>query len=291
MFDPFFTSAYCIISVPSAFSICVHLRSMNSSKQSSDRPVAIVTGASRGIGREIALELARRGHAVVVNYANSAAAADEVVAAIVGAGGYAIAVKANVGDTAERTSLVQQTLEHFGRIDVLVNNAGITSPGRADILAATEENWDTVLGTNLKGPFFLTQAVANEMLRLRAAGTIECGTIVNISSLSAYAVSTNRGDYCVSKAAIEMLTKLFAARLAEDGIAVFEIRPGIIATDMTSAVQDKYDRLIAEGLLPIKRWGTPADVAAAVAALVCGAFPYSTGDVFNVDGGFHLRRL
>ncbi len=257
----------------------------------SKNTVAIVTGASRGIGREIAIELARRGHAVVVNYANSAAAAEEVVAAIQAAGGQAIAVKANVGDTVDRANLVKATLDHFGRIDVLVNNAGITSPGRADILAATEENWDTVLGTNLKGPFFLTQAVANEMLRLRAAGTIERGTIVNISSLSAYAVSTNRGDYCVSKAAIEMLTKLFAARLADDGIAVFEIRPGIIATDMTSAVQEKYDRLIAEGLLPIKRWGTPADVAAAVAALVSGAFPYSTGDVFNVDGGFHLRRL
>jgi len=257
----------------------------------SKNPVAIITGASRGIGREIALELARRGHAVVVNYANSVAAADEVVAAIASGGGQAIAVKANVGDTTDRANLVRTTLEQFGRIDVLVNNAGITSPGRADILAATEENWDTVLETNLKGPFFLTQAVANELLRLRAAGTIERGTIINISSLSAYAVSTNRGDYCVSKAAIEMLTKLFAARLAEDGIAVFEIRPGIIATDMTNAVQEKYDRLIAEGLLPIKRWGTPADVAAAVAALVSGAFPYSTGDVFNVDGGFHLRRL
>lgn len=255
------------------------------------QPVAIVTGASRGIGREIALELARRDYAVVVNYANSAAAAEEVVAAITAAGGHAVAVKANVAVTADRSALVQATLERFGRIDVLVNNAGITSPGRADILDATEENWDTVLGTNLKGPFFLTQAVANEMLRLRVAGTIERGTIVNISSLSAYAVSTNRGDYCVSKAAIEMLTKLFAARLADEGIQVFEIRPGIIATDMTSAVQEKYDRLIAEGLLPIKRWGTPADVAAAVAALVNGAFPYSTGDVFNVDGGFHLRRL
>jgi 3-oxoacyl-[acyl-carrier protein] reductase len=254
-------------------------------------PVAIVTGASRGIGREIALELARRGHAVVVNYANSAAAAMEVVAAIQAAGGQAIAAKANIADSADRANLIQAALAQFGRIDVLVNNAGITSPGRADILSATEENWDTVLGTNLRGPFFLTQAVANEMLRLRAAGTIERGTIINISSISAYTVSTNRGDYCVSKAAIEMLTKLFAARLADDGIAVFEIRPGIIATDMTSAVQEKYDRLIADGLLPIKRWGTPADVAAAVAALVAGAFPYSTGDVFNVDGGFHLRRL
>jgi NAD(P)-dependent dehydrogenase (short-subunit alcohol dehydrogenase family) len=260
-------------------------------KNTLKQPVAIVTGASRGIGREIALELARRGHAVVVNYASSAPAAEEVVAAIEADGGQAVAVKASVADSTDRAHLVQAALEHFGRIDVLVNNAGITSPGRADILAATEENWDTVLGTNLKGPFFLTQTVANEMLRLRAAGTIERGTIINISSISAYAVSTNRGDYCVSKAAIEMLTKLFAARLADDGIAVFEIRPGIISTDMTSAVQEKYDRLIADGLLPIKRWGTPADVAAAVAALVGGAFPYSTGDVFNVDGGFHLRRL
>ncbi len=256
-----------------------------------NQPVAIVTGASRGIGREIALELARREYAVVVNYAISAAAADEVVGEIQAAGAQAVAVQANVAVPADRANLVQSALDHFGRIDVLVNNAGITSPGRLDLLAATEENWDTVLDTNLKGPFFLTQAVANEMLRLRAARIIARGTIINISSLSAYTVSTNRADYCVSKSAIEMLTKLFAARLADEGIAVFEIRPGIIVTDMTSAVQEKYDGLIADGLLPIKRWGTPADVAAAVAALVTGSFPYSTGDVFNVDGGFHLRRL
>ena len=174
---------------------------------------------------------------------------------------------------------------------MLVNNAGITSQGRKDLLEATEASWDVVFDTNLKGPFFLAQLAANEMIHLRDEDMIPDGKIINVSSISAYAVSVNRADYCMTKAAMGMMTKLFAARLAEYGIGVFEICPGVIASDMTAPVKEKYDRLIAEGLWPIRRWGQPDDVARAVAAIVEGYFPFSTGDCFNVDGGFHIRRL
>ena len=160
--------------------------------------------------------------------------------------------------------------------------------GRKDILEATEESWDRVLAVNLKGPFFLTQRVAREMLR---RADLVNPAIVNVGSLSAYSVSTNRGDYCICKAGLAMLTQLFALRLADHGIRVFEVRPGVIETDMTAGARERYTQLIAEGLTPIRRWGTPADVGRAVAALVTGALPFSTGDVVNVDGGFHLRRF
>jgi NAD(P)-dependent dehydrogenase (short-subunit alcohol dehydrogenase family) len=195
----------------------------------------------------------------------------------------------DVGVAADRDRMVDEVLKRWGRIDVLVNNAGITSIGRRDILDATEESWDRVLAVNLKGPYFLTQRVAREMIRLGACLTRP--TIVNISSLSAYSVSVNRGDYCISKAAIGMMTSLFALRLAEHGIRVFEVRPGVIETDMTAQAHEKYTKLIAEGLYPIRRWGTPTDVGQAVAMLVSGSLPFSTGDVLNVDGGFHLRRF
>jgi NAD(P)-dependent dehydrogenase (short-subunit alcohol dehydrogenase family) len=249
------------------------------------RPVALVTGGSRGIGRGICVELARHGYAVAVNYADNEAAAHETVALL---GGEAFAVQADVGDAGQRERLVDQVLARWGRIDALVNNAGITSVGRKDILEANEASWDRVLAVNLKGPFFLTQRVAREMLRLTDAVN-PC--VVNTGSLSAYAASTNRGDYCVSKAGLATLTQLWALRLAEHGIRVFEVRPGIIETDMTAAARERYTQLIAEGLTPIRRWGTPADVGRAVAALVTGAVPFSTGDVVNVDGGFHLRRF
>jgi NAD(P)-dependent dehydrogenase (short-subunit alcohol dehydrogenase family) len=196
-----------------------------------------------------------------------------------------------VGQAAERAALVQQTLETFGRLDVLVNNAGITSVGRHDLLSATEESWDQVFDTNLKGPFFLSQLAANTMIGLMAQGAITSGKIINISSVSAYAVSTNRADYCMTKAALRMMTWLLADRLASQRIGVFEICPGVIASDMTAPVQEKYDRLIAEGLSPIRRWGQPEDVARAVAAIVQDYFPFSTGECFNIDGGFHIRRL
>jgi NAD(P)-dependent dehydrogenase (short-subunit alcohol dehydrogenase family) len=255
------------------------------------QPVALVTGASRGIGRAIAERLASDGYAVVVNYHANRAAAEDVVAAIITAGGQAAAVQADVGLAADRQRMVGETLAEFGRIDVLVNNAGITSVGRKDLLEATEESWDAVFATNLKGPFFLAQHVAREMIRLIKAGQIDRGTIVNISSISAYAVSTNRADYCIAKSGLAMMTWLFADRLAEQHIRVYEVCPGVITSDMTAPLKEKYDRLIAEGLTPIRRWGEPDDVAAAVSMLAAGALPFSTGERINVDGGFHIRRL
>ncbi len=254
-------------------------------------PVALVTGGSRGIGRGICLELSRHGYAVAINYAASEAAAQEAQRQIESLAhdsqGKVLLCRADVAVAGDRDRMVDEVLARWGRIDVLVNNAGITSVGRRDLLEATEESWDRVLAVNLKGPYFLTQRVAREMLRLLP--NVTNPAIVNISSLSAYAVSTNRGDYCISKAGLGMLTQLFALRLAEHGIRVFEVRPGVIDTDMTAAARDRYTQLIAGGLTPIRRWGTPEDVGKAVAALVTGAIPFSTGDVLNVDGGFHIR--
>lgn len=256
-----------------------------------DTPVSLVTGSSRGIGRGVALELGRNGHAVVVNYFRSPDAAEQVVAEIESHGGCAIAVRGDVGDRDDRAGLIDQTYEHFGRLDVLVNNAGITSQGRKDLLEASEESWELVFATNLKGPFFLAQAAANRMIAGIKANEIPRGTIINISSISAYTVSTNRADYCMAKAAMGMMTLLLADRLAEEKIRVYEVCPGVVASDMTAPVKGKYDTLIAEGLTPIRRWGTPEDVAKAVVALASDAFPFTTGDRINVDGGFHIRRL
>jgi NAD(P)-dependent dehydrogenase (short-subunit alcohol dehydrogenase family) len=260
-------------------------------KQPAELRVALVTGASRGIGRAVAIELGGLGLAVGVNFVRQDQAAAEVVASIERLGGRALSVQGDVGVAADRQRMLQETMAHFGRIDVLVNNAGITSPGRPDLLEADEAGWDQVFATNLKGPFFLSQAAAKAMITQARAGTASGGLIINISSISAEAASTNRADYCLTKAALRMMTWLFAARLADDGIRVFEICPGVIASDMTAPVQEKYDRLIAEGLAPIRRWGQPGDVAKAVAALVAGYFPFSTGETIHVDGGFHIRRL
>ncbi len=255
-------------------------------------PTALVTGASRGIGRAIALQLARDGYFVAVNYWRRRDAAEEVLAAIEGAGGKAILMQGDVSTAGDRTRMLTEVLEASGgRLDVLVNNAGITSPGRRDLLDATEASWDEVLGTNLKGPFFLAQGAARAMIAAIDAGEQPRGTIVNISSISGYAVSTDRGDYCIAKSAISMMTALFATRLADHNIRVFEISPGVIASDMTAPVKEKYDRLIAEGMSPIRRWGTPEDVAQAVAVVVSEALPFTTGQRIDVDGGFHLRRL
>ena len=220
-----------------------------------DKPVALVTGSSRGIGRGIALELARNGHAVVINYFRSPDAAAGVVETIQASGGSAVAVGGDVGSAGGRAALVQQALRSYGRLDVLVNNAGITSQGRKDLLQATEESWDLVFATNLKGPFFLAQLAANQMISAIDEGRISQGLIVNVSSISAYAATTNRADYCMAKAAMQMMTWLLADRLAEYGIRVFEICPGVIESDMTAPVREKYDKLIAEGLTPIRRWG------------------------------------
>jgi NAD(P)-dependent dehydrogenase (short-subunit alcohol dehydrogenase family) len=251
-------------------------------------PVALVTGGSRGIGRGICVELARAGYAVAVNYAGNEAAARQTQQ-LLGGGAASLLCRADVAAIADRERLVDEVLAHWDRIDLLVNNAGITSPGRRDILEATEEAWDRVLAVNLKGPYFLMQRVAREMLARQ--GRLSSPALVNVTSLSAYSVSTNRGDYCISKTGLSAATQLFALRLAEHGIRVFEVRPGIIDTDMTAPVRDRYTQLIAEGLTPIRRWGTPADVGRAVAALATGAIPFSTGEVVNVDGGFHIRKF
>jgi NAD(P)-dependent dehydrogenase (short-subunit alcohol dehydrogenase family) len=251
-------------------------------------PVALVTGGSRGIGRGICLALAKQGYALAINYAGNRDAAVET-ARCAGERTPSVLVQGDVGKPADRDRLVEATLAAFGRIDVLVNNAGVTSQGRRDVLEATKESWDVVLATNLEGPFFLSQRVAREMIRLR--DRLRDPAIVNVSSVSAYALSTNRGDYCISKAGLAMVTQLWAARLAEHGIRVYEVRPGVMDTDMTAGVKEKYTAQIAEGLAPIRRWGTAQDVGAAVAALVTGAIPFSTGDVLNIDGGFHLRRF
>lgn len=251
---------------------------------------AIVTGGSRGIGRAIAEALGRLGFSVVVNYHSNAAAADEVVAAVKQVGGDAMAVQADVGNLADHERLLAAAVDRFGAVSLLVNNAGVAPRVRADMLEMPEESWDYVLDTNLKGAFFLTQRVARHMIEARPPKA----RIVTIGSISAYTASVNRGEYCIAKAGLGMMTKLFAARLAAYGINVYEIRPGVIATDMTGPVKAKYDKLILEderGITPIRRWGQPSDIAAAVVAIAEDRFPFSTGEVFNVDGGFHLHRL
>lgn len=257
----------------------------------SKQRVAIVTGGGRGIGRGIAVGLADKGWQVVVNYRGNATAAAETVSHVEDLGAQGLAVQANIGQAEDRQRLLDETLAKFGRLDLLVNNAGMAPRQRLDLLETTETSYDEVMNVNLKGPFFLTQLAANTMRRLLADGLIEQPTIINIGSISAYTSSPNRGEYCISKAGMGMMTALFADRLAEFGINVYEIRPGIIETDMTSGVKEKYDHLIADGLTPIKRWGRPDDIARAVAAIAGGDFPFSTGEIINVDGGFHMHRL
>jgi 3-oxoacyl-[acyl-carrier protein] reductase len=261
----------------------------------SSKPVSLVTGAGRGIGRGIALELAKLGHIVVINYAGNSTAADECLRLVRAAGGDGTTVRADISSSADRELLVQSVISNYRQLDLLVNNAGVAPQVRADLLEASEESFDRLIGINLKGPYFLTQLVARQMIEQVRSGAVSNSfglpRIVTISSVSAYAASTNRGDYCISKAGLSMMTALFAARLAEYGINVYEVRPGIIATDMTAGVKEKYDRLVEQGAWPIRRWGEPADVGRAVAAIARGDLPFSTGEVINVDGGYHLRVL
>ncbi|RMF77676.1 MAG: 3-ketoacyl-ACP reductase [Chloroflexi bacterium] len=253
--------------------------------------VALITGAGRGIGRGIALALGTRGWRVVVNYRGNHAAAEETATGVRSSGGEAITVQADIANADDRARLVETVMAEYARIDMLVNNAGMAPRQRMDLLATTEDNYDEVMHVNLKGPFFLTQLVAKTMLGLLDNDHSIAPKIVNIGSISAFTASTNRGEYCISKAGMSMMTMLFADRLAEHGIHVYEIRPGIIETDMTSGVAEKYDRLIADGLTPIRRWGTPDDVARIVVAIADDLLPFSTGEIIHVDGGFHLRRL
>jgi 3-oxoacyl-[acyl-carrier protein] reductase len=259
----------------------------------------LITGGSRGIGRGIALKLAELGYDLIINYAGNQAAAQSTAMAC-----RALAlnndrhiradiVQADISKTADRQRLISFAQSQFERLDLLVNNAGIAPELRADILGATEESFDRLLAVNLKGPYFVTQLAARWMVEQVTAPdfTGNRPKIITITSVSAYAASVNRGDYCIAKAGLAMLTPLFATRLAEFGINVYEIRPGIIATDMTSGVKEKYDQMIAQGLTPLPRWGSPDDVARAVVAIAQDLLPFSTGEVLNVDGGFHLRRL
>ena len=254
-------------------------------------PTALITGAARGIGLGIAGALAAEGYAIAVMDIlpedTVAPALDQIRAA----GVDALYCRADVTDPQARAATLDAIRARFGGLNVLVNNAGVAPRVRADILEATEESYDRVMAINLKGPYFLTQAVARLMIAQKAADPHLWACIINISSISATVASPSRGEYCLSKAGVSMATRLWAARLGEFGIPVYEIRPGVIHTDMTAAVQDKYDQLIAEGLTIQARWGYPDDVAKAAAALARGDFPYSTGQVIQVDGGLTLPRL
>lgn len=263
---------------------------MTVKKMENDR-IALVTGASRGIGRAIALALADRGWKLGVNYRSSERAAARTVSDAEDKGTEAMAIQADVSKEIDRHKLVDAMAERFGHIDMLVNNAGMAPRERSGILETSEQSYDEVMSVNLKGPFFLTQQVARAMIESVESGRTRHPKIVNISSLSAYASSPSRPEYCISKAGLSMVTRLFADRLAEYGINVYEVRPGIIKTDMTEPVQDKYDRLFEEGLTPISRWGQPEEVAKAVVAIADDLMPYSTGEVINVDGGFHIPQL
>lgn len=255
------------------------------------KKVALITGGSRGIGRGCALALAAHGWDIAVNYAKNQQAATEVVRLAAKSGVQAAAFQGDIARAQDRQQLVAAVSEKFSRIDALVNNAGIAPVVRQDMLQLSEADFDTVMAVNLRGTFFLTQQVAQKMIALVEAGRLATACIINIGSLSAYTSSTDRAEYCISKAGLSMATKLFADRLAAFGIRVYEIRPGIIKTEMTRPAKAKYDQLLQKGFTPLNRWGTPDDVARAVVALVEGAFPFSTGEVFDVDGGFHLRRL
>jgi 3-oxoacyl-[acyl-carrier protein] reductase len=255
------------------------------------RKVALVTGGARGIGFGIAQCLARDGFDLALCGLREPSAVTDPIARLEALGAQAIYRRMDVAETADHASLLDDVKRRFGALHVLVNNAAMAPRQRADILQATEESFDEVLKTNLRGPYFLTQRVAQYLIEQRMADANFRGCVVNISSISATVASTNRGDYCVAKAGIAMATKLWAARLGEFDIPVYEVRPGIIKTDMTGGVTEKYDKLFAEGVAIQNRWGTPDDVGKAVAALARGDFPYSTGSVLMVDGGLSVQRM
>jgi 3-oxoacyl-[acyl-carrier protein] reductase len=258
---------------------------------SNAKPVALITGGSRGIGLGIAQSLANEGFDLAINGIREEAEVQPVLEQLRETGGEAFYIRGDISIPGYRSNIVKAVRNRFGRLNVLVNNAGVAPESRADILDATEESFERLIRINLQGPYFLTQLAARWMIDQKEANTEFNGCIVNITSISSTVASTNRGDYCMTKAALSMASQLWAVRLAEYGINVYEVRPGIIKTDMTEAVQEKYDKLIAEGLLLQPRWGLPEDVGKAVAMLVRRDLPYSTGSVINVDGGFNVARL
>jgi len=262
-----------------------------------DKKVALITGSSHGIGEAIALELARAGFAIVINGQTTERLSEDYINNLSeiyknSLDDNYLYIRADVSNSEDRINLISKIKEKFGRIDILVNNAGVAPRERKDILQSSEESFDWVLSINLKGPYFLTQGIANWMIQLRETLKKDYQPyIINISSISSYTSSPSRGEYCISKAGVSMMTKLYADRLSKFQIPVFEISPGIIDTPMTAGVKEKYDKLIDEGITPIKRWGKPNDIAKTIIAIVNGLLPFSTGSVLNVDGGFHFHRL
>jgi 3-oxoacyl-[acyl-carrier protein] reductase len=258
--------------------------------------VVLVTGASRGLGRGIAQNCARAGFSVAVHYARNKAAAQETVSLCRSAAIHPeqqfLPIRGNLAIAEERGAIFEQALSVFGHLDALVNNAGIAPRARADVTETAEASYDEVMAVNLKGPYFLSQLAARYWLAHPQQSRLESGyKLLFVTSISANTASTNRGEYCLAKAGLAMAAQLWASRLANHGVQVFEIRPGIMETDMTAGVKEKYDKLIAEGLVPQMRWGKPQDVGLAVEAILRGCFPFSIGAVIPVDGGLHLRRL
>ena len=253
--------------------------------------VALITGGTRGIGLGIAQHLAKAGYNLAVNGMRPDTDVQDVVETLKTLGHDVIYCQADIGSPAARQHMLDAIKDHYGQLHCLVNNAGVAPKERADILASTEVSFDHVLNTNLKGPYFLTQAVANWMIQQKQETPDLDTCIVNVASISSDMASTNRGDYCVSKAGLSMMTKLFATRLGEYNIPVYEVSPGIIQTDMTAGVKAKYDALFADGLCIQARWGMPDDVGRAVASLARGDFPYSSGHIFRIDGGLTVPRL
>jgi NAD(P)-dependent dehydrogenase (short-subunit alcohol dehydrogenase family) len=252
---------------------------------------ALITGGTRGIGLGVARALSREGWNVALSGVRPAADVAPVLDELRAAGVLVSYDAADLSDRGQRTRLADTLRERHGALDALVNNAGRAPRVRADLLDAGEGSFEELIRTNLQGPYFLTQAIAREQVARRASDPAFRPSIVFITSISAEAASVNRGDYCVSKAGLSMAARLFAVRLAEHGIPVYEVRPGIIETDMTAGVKDAYDERIADGLVPERRWGTPEDVGRVVAALVRGDVPYATGSIIDVDGGLSLPRL
>jgi 3-oxoacyl-[acyl-carrier protein] reductase len=253
--------------------------------------VAIITGAGRGIGRGISIQLARAGWTIVINDIGKSEPSAETLELVRQEGSDGMVVLANITLSTDRQRIVDETINKYGRIDLLVNNAGIGPRIRMDMLEINEESMNEVLAVNTIGPYFLTQIVSRKMIELISQKKMSLAKIVNIGSMSAYTSSTSRAEYCISKAAVAMNTLLYADRLANEGINVYEIRPGIIKTPLTEIVKDKYDKLISDGITPIKRWGQPEDIGKAIVAIAEDYFPFSTGQVIDVDGGFHIHRL
>ena len=255
------------------------------------KPVALVTGGSRGIGFGCAEHLAKAGFDLVINGMRPEEQVSEPLQALQALGARTAYARGDIGSKESREGILAAVRESFGKLNVLVNNAGVAPKERLDVLEASEESFDYVVGTNLKGAYFLTQGAARWMVEQKQADADFQAAIINVSSISATVISVNRGEYCVAKAGLSMATQLFAVRLGEYNIPVYEVRPGVIKTDMTAGVTEKYDKLIAEGLCVTPRWGFPDDIGRAVSSLASGDFPYSTGQVIMVDGGLTLPRL